>query len=773
MYQNDKKWMLRSLFLCLVMTVAVGFVSIKSSRSYVDDYQSQFLPVYTEIGRALDAGEYPLLSPYSWVGGVLGGEYQYGVFNIPHLSILYTLYKLHLTPKLFANALTLVYFFILCLGISVLARMYEMSFASEMLAVSIGSLNYFVLGWCGFDWIAGFTSFAWLPWCWAAFKKQLAARKILYMLPAGVAVYLLLTLGYPFTVGMLALVTVWLCAVAVFRERRLGAIGHLGAAWALGLGLSMPALLMLIQYSMHAVRLSGTEHVNTIWSVPADAFWGVFTPSYRTVWKQWKGYTYYFSFEVFCGAAVPVVLLALAFHRTLRRKLGIGPELLLLLVVVAIMIAPSSTASYRWSFRWLPLYGLVLAVIAGKGVEAFGLTEHAFHTFKIFGYRVCAAICCGFISLAIFVPQHVLTPYTAATQIQKFYFLYICAGYFLWAYFLRRKTKYRRILPFIPVFITFSVLYLLYVLPVTYRTVIKWHALNDFRTNTIFKPDIRYLGLYTERDFYSWFSPTIIMPGNTPMLARVHFVNGYSPMMLEKEYALFRFAYASTVEPDELASVFTNGFAKGGLFDLLGIDGVVLGKRAMSNRELWPRSGWTVVHSGVDCAVLQRDGAPSPLVESVSSVRYGNSAAAIVSYLHGGDGEMRGHILEREKTEAGPAATTFAPVSLGAVKQTRNALSVAVSNTSPAAPGLVVIRRAWYPGYRAFLDATELPIRHADMLLPAVEIPPGQRGTLRLVYDPVSLRIGSLVAAASVLFAVAMLAAVKWKALSSRKASLS
>ena len=47
-----------------------------------DDYEISILPVFADMARAWNHGEFPLLSPYSWVCSNLAGEFQYGTFSI-------------------------------------------------------------------------------------------------------------------------------------------------------------------------------------------------------------------------------------------------------------------------------------------------------------------------------------------------------------------------------------------------------------------------------------------------------------------------------------------------------------------------------------------------------------------------------------------------------------------------------------------------------------------------------------------------------------------
>src|SRR5881394_2242115 len=47
-----------------------------------DDYELSILPVFADVARSWSHGEWPLLSPYSWVCGNLAGEYQYGTVSV-------------------------------------------------------------------------------------------------------------------------------------------------------------------------------------------------------------------------------------------------------------------------------------------------------------------------------------------------------------------------------------------------------------------------------------------------------------------------------------------------------------------------------------------------------------------------------------------------------------------------------------------------------------------------------------------------------------------
>ena len=72
-----------------------------------------------------------------------------------------------------------------------------------------------------------------------------------------------------------------------------------------------------------------------------------------------------------------------------------------------------------------------------------------------------------------------------------------------------------------------------------------------------------------------------------------------------------------------------------------------------------------------------------------------------------------------------------------------NRLSVRckVSNPSGRLPSVVAFARQYYPGYRAFLNGNELPVKAMNVFQAAVIVPPRGTGELRLVFAPKSLII--------------------------------
>src|SRR6185295_5231068 len=76
------------------------------------------------------------------------------------------------------------------------------------------------------------------------------------------------------------------------------------------------------------------------------------------------------SAELACGLVAPVALFAGLARQRLRLVRQIKWDLVLLVIVLVISMLPSANL-FRWSFRWLPLVHLVLALCAAEAIQNF------------------------------------------------------------------------------------------------------------------------------------------------------------------------------------------------------------------------------------------------------------------------------------------------------------------------------------------------------------------------------------------------------------------
>src|SRR5204863_3600952 len=106
-----------------------------------DDYEISILPVFADMARAWNHGEFPLLSPYSWVCGNLAGEFQYGVFSIFINALIICVWKFPLTFPQQAAALSIAHIAVLSGGAFLLARGRNLSVPLSIFVALVASLN--------------------------------------------------------------------------------------------------------------------------------------------------------------------------------------------------------------------------------------------------------------------------------------------------------------------------------------------------------------------------------------------------------------------------------------------------------------------------------------------------------------------------------------------------------------------------------------------------------------------------------------------------------
>src|ERR687886_1388342 len=87
-----------------------------------DDYQISISPVLADVARSWSKGEWPILSPYSWVCGNLAGEFQYGTFSVFVNAAVILIWKFPLTFPQQAAALSIAHLVVLAIGAYLLAR---------------------------------------------------------------------------------------------------------------------------------------------------------------------------------------------------------------------------------------------------------------------------------------------------------------------------------------------------------------------------------------------------------------------------------------------------------------------------------------------------------------------------------------------------------------------------------------------------------------------------------------------------------------------------
>jgi hypothetical protein len=340
-----------------------------------DDYEISILPVFADVARSWSEGHLPLLSPYSWVCSNLAGEFQYGTFSLFVNAAIVLIWKFPLAFAQQAAALSMAHLFVLGAGSFLLARERGLSAPLATMVALVGALNGWIICWGASDWFGALGAFAWLPWAWWGMERALdpTRTKWRFLWPAPF-VYLLMTGGFPYTVLMLALLAGWLVVKSLGQTRRLATLWPLALGLALGFGLSAPAWLALFDYvhgSARAEQANPGSHWQ--WLVPPAALPGFILPSWTVRWSDFSSRSVpHAAIELACGSVPPLALLAGLFFGRRQFVRRMKWELGLLFVVLLIAMLPSANV-FRWSFRWLPLLHLALALIAAEAIAQFQL----------------------------------------------------------------------------------------------------------------------------------------------------------------------------------------------------------------------------------------------------------------------------------------------------------------------------------------------------------------------------------------------------------------
>jgi hypothetical protein len=212
---------------------------------------------------------------------------------------------------------------------------------------------------------------------------------------------------------------------------------------------------------------------------------------------------------------------------------------------------------------------------------------------------------------------------------------------------------------------------------------------------------------------------------------------------------LFRLGYLGHILDGELAErLVKRETGPGGLFELMGVDGIVLGKDWASHSAFLERVGWRVVQDARMEVLLHRQGPPLPVARAISRIEWASNDDEIVAkILDRKDTPAPAVMLRPKPLEQGvdrlqTTPSSFSRVDVSSIVESRLSVRCQVSNPSQKERGVVLFSRAWYPGYRAFLDGKEIEVHSVNGLQPAVFIAPGARGTLALEFAPKSVRYG-------------------------------
>jgi hypothetical protein len=793
----------------LVIAVGVAMFLIHPAFFWKDDFQLQYLPGSREVARAWSAGTFPLLTQSSWFSGALAGEYQYGVFSVVRTLSDLLVWSLPLSLYGRAAMLVLLHAAIAAAGAFLLARSYGIRPSLSLVVAIVAPLNGWMLWWTT-TWYPAIASFAWLPWYWLGLRAIIRGASRWSWVGVAFALYLGLSAGWPFTGAMLGVVAALNVVVALIYDRVRAAKWILGSS-ALGLGLAAPAVFSLLDYFRFTSREGAFARVESIWSVPPLGWLGLALPTFSTEWSMFAAQLPHGSAEL-AGALIPlagfVAILRMDRFRFYRQR---WPELILVLVLLLAISLPSAGA-FRWSFRWLPLFHLGLALLGLYGLELV-LRER-----KVLTAATTTAAVLGLTFLVAVVIDHDLRP----TLILAGVLFVLCGLWFgLGRVRERRHLVLRHVRPgagagrprasrrdadvptlrafsgmavgtlasrrlarrrlagaalaqtrpsqrsaarwslgeAFPAIVTVATIFVTFLLYSGQGEVPSWRVPEAVLRAAPFEPGRLYLGMYEFSDLGAPSGGRLregrgvaLRPGNMPMLAGLHFVNGYSPLRPRVQERLLLLQTHGEMLRQSARKLLRDEIDAGGLMEQMGVDGLLVPRRLLArNAERLASRGWRAVGTVDQCTIFHR--------QQLSASAF--TAGEVIELP---DDEEVYKAIKTRKTSALPVmllapgqprtVRRYAPRLLSGARQERLGSSVTVAPGSAAA--MIVFRRPWLPGWRATLDGRSLPVVAAQMVMPAVVVPAGAGGRLEIRYRPWSLLLGASAAAVSLLVMIAM-----------------
>lgn len=699
--------------------IVVGFCLILLWRNpllfWNDDYELSVLPVFADMARSWSEGHWPILSPYSWVCGNLAGEFQYGTFSLFVNAAVVLIWKFPLAFPQQAAALSIAHLFALAIGAFLLARDRRFSVALSIFVALIASLNGWIICWGATDWFGALGAFTWLPWAWWGAERALDWRrtKWRWLWPAPF-VYLLVTGGFPYTVLMLLLLIVWLSIKTMWERPQGGdvrdsnvpptfAVLPMLFGVALGFGLSAPAWLALLDLVQGSARELQAAAAHWQWRVPPAALPGLILPSWTVNWTDFSSRGRpHAAAELTCGLVAPAALVAALIWRPRLVIRQIKWELVLLLLVLLLCMTPTA-GLFRWSFRWLPFFHLVLAICAGEALRQKP------------GSPTPATAALG---LLILLGVAGLIFHTTGSYALPLSWILIGLAV-VWVsleFFLRSSDSQS----WTPVVITFCVFLATYLCVPTNCGVPRYNFSQELLKPAPLDPQRLYLSVYpwAELTYCIANRPEpvgqTLRPGSTSMWAGLRFVNGYSPIRAAGVARQFETSIHGEINPDVGSHLLNDQAGRDGQLALMGVDGIVVAQEVEIAPQ--PSSEWELVVSTEEGNVFHRRSARFARVRSVTSID------------------------SRPNEE-------FVLATISRIDDSRNFVDADIDVPPGGRSALLTFSRPYFRGYKARIGDQKLAITSYRGLFPNLEVPAGTHGRLTVAYRPAWLLWGGGMAA--------------------------
>ena len=689
-----------------------------------DDYEISILPVFADVARSWSEGNWPLLSPSSWVCGNLAGEFQYGTFSVFVNAAVFWIWKFPLSFPQQAAALSMTHLFVLGMGGYLLARGRNLSSPLSIMVALVTALNGWIICWGATDWFGALGAFTWLPWTWWGLERALDSRhgRWRFLWPAPF-VYLLVTGGFPYTVLMLGVLAIWISLKSLGQTKCFSSIWPLILGLVLGFGLSSPAWLALFDYVRGSARQVQDSSTHFQWLLPAGALPGLILPNWTVKWADFSTRLVpHTGTEMACGLVPPIALLAgMAMRgRVLIRQ--IKWELALLVVVLILSMLPSVSV-FRWSFRWLPFLHVTLALCAAEALRLLDFQEDEVITTRTEKPKLSplsavvspALMGVGLVSLVIIGSLLFRTSGEHA-----FPFVWTSLGV-AGAWAILERTGLRK---WAPAIITFAALLATYLCISPNGGVPKYSLTPALTESAPLDRERLYLSVYPAPEFAYRLEKkpevfgTTLRIGSTSMWSGLHLLNGYSPIRPSGVAREFDFAIHGEIAPEVGEWLLEQEGGPDSKLARLGVDGIIV-----ANEFDWdpqPGTEWELIVATEEGRVFHRRAGALAPVRSINAI----------------DSRPGEHFVKAEVSR---------------IVNGRNQILTDVTVPPNGRPALLTISRPFFNGYRAKIGTLPLKVDSYRGLMPTVEIPAGSSGRFVFVYRPWWLLLGGAISAVSLL----------------------
>jgi hypothetical protein len=419
--------------------------------------------------------------------------------------------------------------------------------------------------------------------------------------------------------------------------------------------------------------------------------------------------------ELACGLVPISALIAGLIDRGRELVREIKWELILLAVVLLLAMLPTA-GLFRWSFRWLPFFHLVLAICAGEGLQ---MLPGGRSSLRWPGSTTPATTALVLVVLTAIAMSIFRTGGSYAFPL-TWVFLGLAVLWYFLEYFLR-DSGFRG---WTPPAITFFALLATYLCIPPNCGVPKYNLSQELLKPSPLDPRRLYLSTYPWAEFTYRLEKKpqpvgqIVRPGSTAMWAGLHFINGYSPIRPAGVAREFATTIHGEINPAMGDYLLNYQAGEVGELALLGVDGIVVAHEI--NTAPQPTSEWRLVVSTDEGRVFHRRGVPFARVRSVTSI-------------------------DSRPNEQFVAATILR------INDSRNRVELDVDVPSGDRPAVLTFSRPYFRGYEAQLGNQEFAVTSYRGLFPVVELPAGLHGRLTLSYRPYWLKCGSGAAVACTL----------------------